>query len=128
MSNDPHERESISVIPRIFASIGGFLVCTFGLNIINYFNEMAGDHSVTQTQESGEILNISVTGFTYTAVAIVVLFIVCIGITCAVVKEKPTVGEGKSDTLEYRARRPAWRRPSPSLSRTTSWWLSSACC
>lgn len=72
-------------------------MCTFGLNIINYFNEMAGDHSVTQTQESGEILNISVTGFTYTAVAIVVLFIVCIGITCAVVKEKPTVGEGKTE-------------------------------
>ena len=36
--------------------------------------------------------------FTWTmAVAIVVLFIVCIGITCAVVKEKPTVGEGKAE-------------------------------
>ena len=97
LSSDPRERESISVVPRIFASIGGFIVCTFGLKFINYFNEMAGDHTVTQTQENGEILNISVTGFTYVAVAIVVLFIVCIGITCAVVKEKPTIGEGKAE-------------------------------
>ena len=96
LSSDPRERESISVIPRIFASIGGFIVCTFGLNVINYFNEMAGDNTVMQTQENGEVLNISVTGFTYIAVAIVVLFIVCIGITCAVVKEKPTIGEGKA--------------------------------
>ncbi len=97
LSSDPRERESISVVPRIFASIGGFLVCTFGLNLINYFNEMAGDRTVMQTQDNGQVLNISVTGFTYAAVAIVVLFIVCIGITCAVVKEKPTVGEGKAE-------------------------------
>ena len=97
LSSDPRERESISVVPRIFASIGGFLVCTFGLNLINYFNEMAGDQTVMQTQDNGQVLNISVTGFTYAAVAIVVLFIVCIGITCAVVKEKPTVGEGKAE-------------------------------
>ena len=97
LSSDPRERESISVVPRIFASIGGFMVCTFGLNLINYFNEMAGDHTVMQTQDNGQVLNISVTGFTYAAVAIVVLFIVCIGITCAVVKEKPTIGEGKAE-------------------------------
>ena len=97
LSSDPRERESISVVPRIFASIGGFLVCTFGLNLINYFNEMAGDQTVMQTQDNGQVLNISVTGFTYAAIAIVVLFIVCIGITCAVVKEKPTIGEGKSE-------------------------------
>lgn len=40
------------------------------------------------------MLNISVTGFTYVAIAIVVLFIICIGITCAFVKEKPTTGAG----------------------------------
>ena len=64
LSSDPRERESISVIPRIFASIGGFLVCTFGLNLINYFNEMAGDQTVMQTQDNCPVLNISVTGFT----------------------------------------------------------------
>jgi len=94
LSSDPHERESISVIPRIFASIGGFIVCTFGLKVISYFNNMAGDNTVVQEQADGSVLNISVTGFTYTAVAIVVLFIICIGITCAFVKEKPTTGAG----------------------------------
>ncbi len=94
LSSDPRERESISVIPRIFASIGGFIVCTFGLQVISYFNNMAGDNTVVQEQADGSLLNISETGFTYTAIAIVVLFIICIGITCAFVKEKPTVGAG----------------------------------
>lgn len=98
LSSDPRERESISVIPRIFASIGGFIVCTFGLNFINFFNEKAGDTSVLQEQANGTTLNISVTGFTYAAVAIVVLFIVCIGITCAFVKEKPTTGDKAAKT------------------------------
>ncbi len=28
LSSDPREREKISVIPRIFASLGGFLICS----------------------------------------------------------------------------------------------------
>lgn len=45
LSFDPHERESISVIPRIFASLGGFTICTFGLYAIDFFNRMTGDTS-----------------------------------------------------------------------------------
>ena len=35
LSSDPQEREKISVIPRIFASLGGFIICTFGLYMID---------------------------------------------------------------------------------------------
>lgn len=92
LSSDPHERESISVIPRIFASFGGFIVCTFSLYIIDFFNKLFGDNSVMQQQEDGSFLNISQTGFTAIAVAVVVLFIVCTAITVFNVKEKPTTG------------------------------------
>lgn len=94
LSSNPHERESISVIPRIFASFGGFIVCTFGLRFINFFNNKFGDNSVMQEQADGSFLNISETGFTAVAVCIVVLFIVCIAITVFNVKEKPTTGAG----------------------------------
>lgn len=97
LSSNPHERESISVIPRIFASFGGFIVCTFGLRFINMFNNMFGDNSVMQEQADGSFLNISETGFTAVAVCIVVLFIVCIGITVCNVKEKPTTGTGTAN-------------------------------
>lgn len=97
LSSNPHERESISVIPRIFASLGGFIVCTFGLRFINFFNNKFGDNSVMQEQADGSFLNISETGFTAVAVCIVVLFIVCIGITVFNVKEKPTTGAGTAN-------------------------------
>lgn len=91
LSSDPREREKISVIPRIFASLGGFIICTFGLNFIDFFNRMAGDTTILQEQKNGSILNISETGFTYCAVAIAVLFIVTIGITVLNVKEESTL-------------------------------------
>lgn len=97
LSSNPQERESISVIPRIFASFGGFIVCTFGLRFINMFNNMFGDNSVMQEQADGSILNISETGFTAAAVCIVVLFIVCIAITVFNVKEKSTIGAGTAN-------------------------------
>ena len=92
LSSNPHERESISVIPRIFASFGGFIVCTFGLSVINFFNNKFGDTSVMQEQADGSFVNISETGFTAIAIAIVVIFIICIAITVTNVKEKPTTG------------------------------------
>lgn len=91
LSSDPREREKISVIPRIFASLGGFIICTFGLNFIDFFNRMAGDTTILQEQKNGSMLNISETGFTYCAIAIAVLFIVTIGITVLNVKEESTL-------------------------------------
>ena len=52
LSSDPREREKISVIPRIFASLGGFLICTFGLYMIDFCNKLAGDETVLQKQEN----------------------------------------------------------------------------
>lgn len=96
LSSNPEERESISVIPRIFASLGGFIVCTFGLRAINFFNNKFGDNTVMQKQANGSFVNISETGFTAVAVCIVVIFIVCIGITVFNVKEKPTTGAAQN--------------------------------
>lgn len=98
LSSNPAERESISVIPRIFASCGGFIVCTFGLRAINFFNNKFGDNTIMQEQSDGSFMNISETGFTAIAVVIVVLFIVCIGITVCNVKEKPTTGTAATKT------------------------------
>lgn len=39
LTNDPHEREKVSIIPRFFASLAGFSVATFGLYIVNYLNK-----------------------------------------------------------------------------------------
>ena len=92
LSSDPREREKISVIPRIFASLGGFLICTFGLYMIDFCNKLAGDETVLQKQENGTFLNISETGFTWVAIGIAVLFIITIAITVFNVKEEPTIG------------------------------------
>ena len=92
LSSDPQEREKISVIPRIFASLGGFIICTFGLYMIDFCNKLAGDNTVLQEQENGTILNISETSFTWVAIGIAILFIFTIAITVFNVKEEPTIG------------------------------------
>ncbi|MCI8553936.1 MAG: melibiose:sodium transporter MelB [Clostridiales bacterium] len=90
LSSNPREREKISVIPRIFASLGGFIICTFGLYAIDFCNRLAGDNRVLQSQDNGSVLNISETGFTWVALGIAVLFIVTIAITVFNVRENPT--------------------------------------
>lgn len=97
LSSNPQERESISVIPRIFASFGGFIVCTFGLTVIDFLNNFFGDTSVMQEQADGSFVNISETGFTAIAALIVVIFIICIAITVTNVKEKPTIGSAAAE-------------------------------
>lgn len=81
LTNDPHEREKVSVIPRFFASLAGFSVSTFGLYIINYFNRLAGNENLFDE-----------TGYTIFAVVIALIFIVTIGITVFNVKEESTIG------------------------------------
>ena len=62
LTNDPREREKISVIPRFFASLAGFSVATFGLYIIFGLNKMAGE-----TDKYAE------TGYTLFAIIIAVI-------------------------------------------------------
>ena len=81
LTNDPHEREKVSVIPRFFASLAGFSVATFGLYIINYLNKAAGESNLYAEK-----------GYTLFAIIIAVIFIVTIGITVFNVKEESTLG------------------------------------
>lgn len=80
LTNDPREREKISVIPRFFASLAGFSVASFGLYIIFGLNEMVGE-----TNKYAE------TGYTLFAIIIAVIFIITIGITVTNVKEESTL-------------------------------------
>lgn len=80
LTNDPHERESVSVIPRFFASLAGFSVATFGLFVINWFNQKAVLDNLYAEH-----------GFTMFAIMIAILFIVTIGITVFNVKEESTL-------------------------------------
>lgn len=82
LTNDPREREKVSVIPRFFASLAGFCIATFGLYIINGLNRMAGNENLYAEQ-----------GFTIFAVIIAVIFIVTIGITVFNVKEESTLND-----------------------------------
>lgn len=87
LTNDPKEREKVSVIPRFFASLAGFTVSTAGLYIINYFNKLAGE-------ESG----LAEKGYTIFAVVIAIVFIITIGITVLNVKEEATIGADAKKT------------------------------
>lgn len=80
LTNDPHEREKVSVIPRFFASLAGFCVATFGLYVITGLNKMSGKEQYAET------------GYTLFAVIIAVVFLITIGITVFNVKEESTVG------------------------------------
>ena len=86
LTNDPREREKVSVIPRFFASLAGFSVATFGLYIINGLNKMAGQKDYSEI------------GYTIFAIIIAVIFIIMIGITVFNVKEQSTLGEKAQKT------------------------------
>lgn len=87
LTNDPREREKVSVIPRFFASLAGFSVSTFGLYIINYFNRAAGEDNLFAEK-----------GYTIFAFVIAVIFIVTIAVTVFNVKEESTLGTAAEKT------------------------------
>ncbi len=72
LSRDKRERNTLSVIPRVFASIGSFLVASCG---IVFVKDVVGDYQ---------------RGFGSLAIMIAVAFIVCTLITVCHVKEKAT--------------------------------------
>ncbi len=74
LATTKEDREKISVIPRIFASLGGLSVTTFGLTLVNKFG-------------NGDKLK----GFEYFILGIVVIFIISTIVTCINVKEKTEV-------------------------------------
>lgn len=80
LATDPHERETVSVIPRIFASIGGnFIVGGLGLAIIGTLGKKGPEGGMNQL------------GMTRFAWIIAIVFVVTIGITVLNVKSADTV-------------------------------------
>ena len=75
LTNDPHERESVSVIPRFFASLAGFSIGVFGLGMINGMDKIFGNGDRTA-------------GFRMVALVISILFVFTISVTIVNVKEK----------------------------------------
>lgn len=82
LTNDPQERERVSVIPRIFASLAGLLVGTFGLQLVNLLG-------------NGDQLK----GFQLIAILIAIAFVVLIGITVSNVPEASTLEQKKTPKL-----------------------------
>lgn len=77
LTNDKAEREKVAVIPRIFASIGGLTIATFGLTFVDTLGQ--GD---------------KVKGYASLALIIAIVFIISSAITCINVKE-PSTKEAK---------------------------------
>ena len=87
LTRDPQERESVSVIPRFFASLAGLLVGTFGLQTIYYFDGLFGNGDKSA-------------GFTAFAILVAIIFIISIAITVLNVPEKSTTHSGDSFKLK----------------------------
>lgn len=77
LTNNPTEREEVSVIPRIFASLANLILGAIGLSTVIYLDKIfgIGDQS---------------TGFLILTVIIILFFITTMGITVRNVKEAPT--------------------------------------
>ena len=74
LATTKEDREKISVVPRIFASLGGLTVTTFGIALVN---KLGNGNQIK--------------GFEYLALGIVIIFIISTIVTCINVKEKTQV-------------------------------------
>ena len=74
LATKKEDREKISVVPRIFASLGGLTVTTFGIALVN---KLGNGNQIK--------------GFEYFALGIVIIFIISTIVTCINVKEKTQV-------------------------------------
>ena len=74
LATTKEDREKISVVPRIFASLGGLTVTTFGIALVN---KLGNGNQIK--------------GFEYFALGIVIIFIISTIVTCINVKEKTQV-------------------------------------
>ena len=74
LATTKEDREKISVVPRLFASLGGLTVTTFGIALVN---KLGNGNQIK--------------GFEYFALGIVIIFIISTIVTCINVKEKTQV-------------------------------------
>ena len=77
LTNNPVEREEVSIIPRVFASMANLLIGTAGLAIVMYFDNIFGNGDQSA-------------GFFVMTAIIAVIFIIAILITVRNVYEAPT--------------------------------------
>ncbi|ANU49584.1 melibiose:sodium transporter MelB [Lachnoclostridium sp. YL32] len=56
LTNDPHEREAVSVIPRFFASLAGFSIGVFCLSMIDGMDRLFGNGDRTSFSQIKKIL------------------------------------------------------------------------
>ncbi|WP_436882472.1 melibiose:sodium transporter MelB [Staphylococcus gallinarum] len=77
LTNNPTEREEVSVLPRIFASLANLILGALGLTIVIFLDNLFGngDQSI---------------GFLIVAVITIIIFNITIGITVKNVHEAPT--------------------------------------
>lgn len=83
LADDEGERNTISVIPRVFAAAGNIAVGSLGLAVVSAFGKVAPGALPTQAQQSR--------GFFWLAVLIGAVFVVTNVITVLFVKEKVVV-------------------------------------
>ena len=74
LATTKEDREKISVVPRIFASLGGLTVTTFGIALVN---KLGNGNQIK--------------GFEYFVLGIIIIFIISTIVTCINVKEKTQV-------------------------------------
>lgn len=82
---DPHEREKVSVLPRMFATLAALVVSVSGLKLIAFFG---GDNQQK--------------GFFRVALLVAVLFVALIAITVFNVPDKSTVAQQKAHKIHPR--------------------------
>lgn len=77
LTNNPTEREEVSVLPRIFASLANLILGALGLTIVIFLDNLFGTGDKS-------------TGFLIVAVITIIIFNITIGITVKNVHEAPT--------------------------------------
>ncbi len=87
LADDEKERNTISVIPRIFAAIGNVAVGSFGLAMVRMLGKTVPGSLPSQAEQA--------TGFFWLAVGIACVFLVTNVITVIFVKEKIVVPQAK---------------------------------
>lgn len=90
LTNIPHEREEIGVIPRIFASCSYLILGVVSFHLIYFFNNIFGNGN-----KNAEI------GYTLGAVTIAIIYIITISITVFNVKEKSSNEQNEKLSLNH---------------------------
>ena len=90
LTDDPHEREQIGVIPRIFASSSYLIMGIISFHLIYFFNNFLGVEN-----ENAKI------GYTAGAILIAIIYITFMAITVTNVKEVDTGSTNEKINLKY---------------------------